>query len=124
MTLPGDEVITSAFSFIASANCVLFQKAKPVFVDIDPKTFNIDPSDVVEKITSKTKAIIPVHLFGQPANMKSLLEIAHDSNIALVEDAAQAQGAEYKKQRVGGIGNIGCFSFYATIRNKKLICVA
>jgi perosamine synthetase len=111
---PGDEVITSAFSFIASGNCVLFQNAKPVFADIDPKTFNIDPSDVAEKITAKTKALIPVHLFGQPAKMDALKEIAEDHEIALVEDAAQAHGAEYKGQKAGSIGDIGCFSFYAT----------
>jgi perosamine synthetase len=110
----GDEVITSAFSFIASGNCILFQNAKPVFADIDPKTFNIDPSDVAEKITAKTKALIPIHLFGQPANMDALKEIAEDSGIALVEDAAQAHGAEYKGQKTGSIGDVGCFSFYAT----------
>ena len=111
---PGDEVITSAFSFVASSNCILFQNAKPVFADIDPKTFNVDPIDVAEKVTSKTKAIIPVHLFGQPASMDALQEISKDNGIYLVEDAAQAHGAEYKGQKVGGIGDIGCFSFYAT----------
>ena len=111
---PGDEVVTSAFSFIASSNCVLFQGAKPVFADIDPGTFNINPSDVTEKITAKTKAVIPVHLFGQPVEMDALKEIAEDHGIALVEDAAQAHGAEYKGQKVGGLGDIGCFSFYAT----------
>lgn len=111
---PGDEVITSAFSFIASSNCILFQNAKPVFADIDPRTFNIDPSDVAEKITSKTKALIPVHLFGQPAKMDALKEIAEDKGIFLVEDAAQAHGAEYKGQKAGSIGDMGCFSFYAT----------
>jgi perosamine synthetase len=111
---PGDEVVTSAFSFIASSNCVLYQGAKPVFADIDPKTFNITPLDVAEKITAKTKAIIPVHLFGQPAEMGALKEISEDHGIALVEDAAQAHGAEYRGQKVGGLGDIGCFSFYAT----------
>jgi len=111
---PGDEVITSAFSFIASSNCILFQNAKPVFADIDPRTFNIDPSDVAEKITAKTKALIPVHLFGQPAKMDALKEIAEDKGIFLVEDAAQAHGAEYKGQKAGSIGDVGCFSFYAT----------
>jgi len=110
----GDEVITSAFSFVASGNCILFQNAKPVFADIDPKTFNIDPSDVAEKITAKTKALIPIHMFGQPANMDALKEIAEDKGIVLVEDAAQAHGAEYKGQKAGSIGNMGCFSFYAT----------
>jgi len=111
---PGDEVITSAFSFVSSGNCILFQNAKPVFADIDPKTFNIDPSDVAEKITSKTKALIPIHMFGQPAEMDALKEIAEDKEIALVEDAAQAHGAEYKGQKAGSIGDIACFSFYAT----------
>jgi perosamine synthetase len=111
---PGDEVITPAFSFIASSNCILFQNAKPVFADINPRTFNIDPSDVAEKITAKTKALIAVHLFGQPANMNALKEIAEDNGILLVEDAAQAHGAEYKGQKAGSIGDIGCFSFYAT----------
>ena len=111
---PGDEVITSAFSFIASSNCMLFQDAKPVFADIDPRTFNIDPSDVAEKITAKTRALVPIHLFGQPAEMDALKEIAEDNGIALVEDAAQAHGAEHKGQKVGGIGDVGCFSFYAT----------
>jgi perosamine synthetase len=111
---PGDEVITSAFSFIASGNCILFQNAKPIFADIDPQTFNIDPSDVVEKITAKTKAVIPVHLFGQPAEMDALREIAEDNRITLVEDAAQAHGAEYKGRKAGSLGDVGCFSFYAT----------
>jgi len=111
---PGDEVITSAFSFVSSGNCILFQGAKPVFADIDPRTFNIDAADVAEKITAKTKALIPVHMFGQPANMDALKEIAEDKGIAVVEDAAQAHGAEYKGQKAGSIGNMGCFSFYAT----------
>jgi perosamine synthetase len=110
----GDEVITSAFSFVASGNCILFQNAKPVFADICPKTFNIDPDDVAEKITPKTKAIIPIHLFGQPANMDALKEIAQDNKIALVEDSAQAHGAEYKDKKAGSLGDLGCFSFYAT----------
>jgi len=110
----GDEVLTPAFSFVASSNCALYQGAKPVFADINARTFNIDPSDVLEKISAKTKAIICAHLFGQPADMKELKEIAEDHNIALVEDAAQAHGAEYRGQKVGGIGTIGCFSFYAT----------
>lgn len=111
---PRDEVVTSAFSFIASGNCVLYQGAKPVFADIDRRTFDIDPSDVAEKITAKTKAIIPVHLFGQPAELSKLNEIAEDHGIALVEDAAQAHGAEYRGRRVGGLGDVGCFSFYVT----------
>jgi len=111
---PRDEVVTPAFSFVASSNCILYQRAKPVFADINARTFNIDPSDALNKITAKTKAIICAHLFGQPADMKELKETAEDHKIALVEDAAQAHGAEYKGQMVGGIGTIGCFSFYAT----------
>jgi len=111
---PGDEVITSAFSFIASSNCVLYQGAKPIFADINLQSFNIDALDVAEKITAKTRAVIPVHLFGQPAEMDALKDLAEDHEIALVEDAAQAHGAEYKGQKVGGLGDIGCFSFYAT----------
>ena len=110
----GDEVIVPAFSFIATGNCVLFQGANPVFADIYQKTFNIDPSDVNEKVTAKTKAIIPVHLFGQPAKMDDLKEIAQDHKIFLIEDAAQSHGAEYKGQKTGSLGDIGCFSFYAT----------
>ncbi len=111
---PGDEVIVPAFSFIATSNAVLFQGAKPVFADIDNKSFNIDPSDVRTKITSKTRAIIVVHLFGQPARMDELNEIARGREIALIEDAAQAHGAEYKGKKVGGLSSIGAFSFYAT----------
>jgi perosamine synthetase len=111
---PGDEVITSPFSFVASSNSILFQNSNPVFADIDLKTFNIDPSDVAEKITPKTKALLPIHMFGQPANMDALKEIANDNGIALVEDAAQAHGAEYRGKKAGSIGNMGCFSFYAT----------
>jgi perosamine synthetase len=109
-----DEAITPAFSFVASSNCILYQGAKPVFADIDPKTFNIDPSDVERKITKKTKAIVCAHLFGQPAAMRELRETAEKHNIALVEDAAQSHGAEYDGKKVGGIGDVGCFSFYAT----------
>jgi len=111
---PGDEVVTSAFSFIASSNCVLYQGAKPVFADIDRRSFNVDPLDVAERVTAKTKAIIPVHLFGQSADMDGLNEIAKDNGIALVEDAAQSHGAEYKGRKTGNLGDVGCFSLYAT----------
>lgn len=110
----GDEVITSAFSFAASANCALFCGAWPVFTDIDPRTFNIDPSKVETAVTSKTKCIIPVHLYGQPAEMKPLKEIADKHGLFIIEDAAQAHGAEYERKKVGSIGDIGCFSFYPT----------
>jgi len=110
----GDEVVTPAFSFIASSNCILYQGAKPLFADIHRKTFNINPPNVAKKITAKTKAIIAVHLFGHPAEMDELNEIAEPRGIPIIEDAAQAHGARYKRRRAGGLGDIGCFSFYAT----------
>ena len=111
---PGDEVITTPFTFIASANSILFQGARPVFADIDPKTYNLDPNDVLEKITDKTKAIVVVHLYGQPANMKVFKEIAEDYKLYLIEDCAQAHGAEFEGQKVGTFGDIAAFSFYPT----------
>lgn len=111
---PGDEVITTPFTFIASANAILFQGAKPVFADIDPKTFNLDPNDVLEKINDKTKAIVVVHLYGQPADMKAFKEIAEDYKLYLIEDCAQAHGAEFEGQKVGTFGDIAAFSFYPT----------
>lgn len=110
----GDEVIVPDFTFISTANAVLFQNARPVFVDIDEETFAIDPGNVIEKISSKTKAIIGVHLFGHPFDVKAIREICEDYNLFLVEDCAQAHGAEYKGQKVGSFGDAGCFSFYAT----------
>ncbi|MEM0355072.1 MAG: DegT/DnrJ/EryC1/StrS family aminotransferase [Desulfurococcaceae archaeon] len=110
----GDEVITTPFTFIATANAILYQGAKPVFADIDIRTYNIDPNDVLEKITGRTKAIIVVHLYGQPADMKPLLDIARDHKLMLIEDAAQAHGAEYMGRKVGSIGDVAIFSFYAT----------
>jgi perosamine synthetase len=110
----GDEVITPAFSFVASANCILYQNATPVFADIDKRTFNIKPSDAAEKVTRKTRAIIPVHLFGQTADMDSLKEVAEDKRMFLVEDASQAIGAECKSRKAGGMADVGCFSFYPT----------
>lgn len=111
---PGDEVITTPFSFISTANSILFCGAKPVFADIDSKTFNIDPKEIKKKITPKTKAIIPVHLYGQPANMDEIMKIAEDGDIKVLEDSAQAHGAEYKGKKVGSIGDCSAFSFYAT----------
>lgn len=111
---PGDEVITTAFTFIATANAILYQGARPVFADIDPKTYNLDPNDVLEKITSKTKAVIVVHLYGQPADMKAFKEIAEDHKLILVEDCAQAHGAEFEGMKVGSLGHVGIFSFYPT----------
>jgi len=110
----GDEVITTPFSFIASANCILYVNAKPVFADIDEKTFNISPESVKEKINSKTKAIIPVHLYGEPCDMKSIMEIAEECHLMILEDACQAHGAEYENKRVGSFGDAAAFSFYPT----------
>ena len=110
---PGDEVIVPTYSFFATAGVVSRLNATPVFTDIDPVTFNINPEDVKKKITSKTKAIIPVHLYGQSADMEPLMKIAKEKNIFVIEDAAQAIGTEYKDGKcVGTIGDIGCFSFF------------
>lgn len=109
----GDEVITTPFSFIATANCCLYCGAVPVFADIDGKTFNIDPHFIEKKITRKTKAMIIVHLYGQPCDMDDILAICQKHNLVLIEDACQAHGAEYNGNKVGSFG-IGCFSFYPT----------
>ena len=109
---PGDEVITPSFSFIASANCVLYERGKPVFVDIDLSTGNIDPSCIEAAITPRTKAIIPVHAFGQPADMDPILEIAARYNLAVIEDACEAIGAEYKGRQAGTLGEAAIFAFY------------
>jgi perosamine synthetase len=109
----GDEVITSPFSFIATANSILYTNARPVFSDIESETYNLDPEQVAEKITSKTKAIMPVHLYGHPADMKAIMEIAEDHNLAIIEDACQAHGAKYDGKTVGSFGT-GAFSFYPT----------
>ncbi len=108
----GDEVITSAFTFFATAEAIAQVGATPVFVDIDPATFNINPALVEKAITPKTRAILPVHIFGQPAHMDELMLIAKNHNLKVVEDACQAVGAEYKGKKVGGFGDVGCFSFF------------
>ncbi len=110
----GDEVITTPFSFAATANSVLYVDAKPVFVDINPETYNINPEKIEEAITDKTKAIMPVHLYGQPADMDPICKIAKDHNLRVIEDAAQAHGAIYNGHKVGSIGDMACFSFYPT----------
>jgi len=109
---PGDEVITSPFTFVASASSILHQNAIPIFADIDRETFNIDPASIEERITDKTKAIIAVHLCGHPAEMDEIMKIAREHNLAVIEDCAQAIGAKYKGKIVGSIGDINAFSFY------------
>lgn len=108
---PGDEVIVPPYTFIATVSAVLFNGAIPVFADIDPETFQIDPKQIEAKITSKTKAILPVHILGLPADMNAIMQIARAHNLVVVEDACQAHLAEYDGKRVGSIGNAGCFSF-------------
>lgn len=109
----GDEVITSPFTFIASANSILYTGARPVFVDIEPDTFNMNAELLGAAITPRTKAIMPVHLYGNPADMKRITEIAREHNLAVIEDCAQAHGATAYGQKVGSFGT-GCFSFYPT----------
>lgn len=109
---PGDEVITTPFTFIATVEAVSHVGADPVFVDIDPATFNLDAGQIESKINDKTRAIIPVHLYGQPAEMTEIVRLAKAYNLKVVEDCAQAIGAVYKGQKVGSIGDAGCFSFF------------
>src|ERR1044071_4581903 len=109
---PGDEVITTPGTFMATAEAISFCGAKPVFVDIEESTYNLDPEKIEKAITKKTKAIMPVHLFGQMADMDPILEIARKHGLPVVEDACQAHGAEYKGRKAGSVSDIGCFSFY------------
>ena len=109
---PGDDVITTAHTFIATAEAISHTGATPVFVDIDSQTYNIDPNRVEDAITPRTRALVPVHLYGQPAPMGALREIANRHSLLLIEDAAQAVGAEYQGTRCGAIGDLACFSFY------------
>jgi dTDP-4-amino-4,6-dideoxygalactose transaminase len=111
---PGDEVITTPFTFIATAEMISAVGATPVFVDIDPQSFNLDIEQIPKAITERTKAIIPVHLFGQPVDMTRLMAIAQSYHLAVIEDCAQATGASWQGQKVGSIGHIGCFSFFPT----------
>jgi len=108
----GDEVITTPFTFIATAESIAKCGAKPVFADIDSKTYNIDPSQIEVRITNKTKAILPVHLYGQPAAMERILELARKHNLKVIGDCAQALGAEYKGKKAGSLGDVGCLSFF------------
>lgn len=109
---PGDEVITVPFTFVASVAAVLYSGAKPVLVDIDPVSFNMDPALIEAAITPRTKAILPVHLYGQCADMDPIMEIARRHRLVVIEDAAQAHGAQYKGRPAGSIGDMACFSFY------------
>ncbi len=111
---PGDEVITTPFTFFATAGTVSRVGAKPVFADVDAETYNIDPTKIETKITKKTRAIIPVHIFGQIAQMKPIMEIARKHKLLVIEDAAQAMGATQDGKQAGSIGDIGCYSFYPT----------
>jgi dTDP-4-amino-4,6-dideoxygalactose transaminase len=108
----GDEVITTPFTFVATVAAILYTGARPVLVDIDPNNFNIDPAKIERAISPRTKAVMPVHLYGQPADMDPILEVAKRHNLIVIEDAAQAHGAQYKGRVVGSIGELGCFSFY------------
>ena len=110
---PGDEVITTPFTFMASVNAILYVGARPVFVDIEEDTFNINPALMEAAITPKTKAILPVHLYGYPCNMDAIMEIARKYNLVVIEDACQAVGARFQGRPVGSFGT-GCFSLYAT----------
>jgi len=107
-----DEVIVPTLTFVATANAVTYCNAKPVFVDSHPEYWCINPEKIEEKITSKTKAIIPVHLYGHPCDMDAIMDVAEDHDLFIIEDAAEAHGAEYKGKKVGSFGNISCFSFY------------
>ena len=109
---PDDEVITTPFTFIAAAEVIARCHATPVFVDIDPRTYNLNPEQIELKITPRTKAIIPVHLYGQPANMAPILKIGKKHNLKIIEDCAQSLGAEYQGEKTGSIGNTGCLSFF------------
>ena len=111
---PGEEVVTVPFTFFATVATIGYVGATPVYVDIDPATFNMDVRKIESAITERTRAILVVHLYGQPADMDPILDIARRHNLTVIEDAAQAHGAEYKGRRIGSIGDLGCFSFYPT----------
>jgi dTDP-4-amino-4,6-dideoxygalactose transaminase len=111
---PGDEVITVPFTFVASVAAVLYAGARPVMVDIDPRSFTLDPAAIEAAITPRTRAILPVHLYGQPADMDPIMDVARRHKLVVIEDAAQAHGAKHKGRPVGSIGDIACFSFYPT----------
>jgi dTDP-4-amino-4,6-dideoxygalactose transaminase len=109
---PGDEVITTPFTFVATAEAIIQCGARPVFVDIDPETYNINPANLDSKVTEKAKAILPVHLYGQPTDLEPILRLAKEHDIKVIEDCAQALGTEYKEKKVGSLGDAGCLSFF------------
>jgi dTDP-4-amino-4,6-dideoxygalactose transaminase len=109
---PGDEVITVPFTFVATVSAIQYAGATPIFVDINPRSFTMDATQIEAAITERTKAILPVHLYGQPADMDPVLDVARRRGLVVIEDAAQAHGAEYKGRRTGSLGDMGCFSFY------------
>jgi dTDP-4-amino-4,6-dideoxygalactose transaminase len=109
---PGDEVVTTPFTFVATVAAIQWVGATPVYVDIDPQSYNLDPGRLESALTARTKAILPVHLYGQPVDMKPLLSIARSRGILVIEDAAQAHGAEYRGQRAGSLADLACFSYY------------
>ena len=109
---PGDEVITVPFTFVATVAAIEYAGAKPVFVDVEPDYWTMDPSKLKAALTPRTKAIVPVHLYGQPADMDPILDFARAHGLVVIEDACQAHGAEYHGRRCGSMGEIGCFSFY------------
>lgn len=115
----GDEVIVPVFTMMGSVFPIIYCGAKPVFVDADPETWNMDVNKIEAKITDRTKAIMPVHIYGHPCDMAKIMELANDHELVVVEDAAEAHGAEYRGKKIGGIGHVGCFSFYA---NKIITC--
>src|SRR6202046_2351703 len=109
---PGDEVMTVPFTFVASVAAIVYTGARPVLIDIDPRSFTMDPAAIEAAITPRSKAILPVHLYGQSADMDPIMEVARRHGLVVIEDAAQAHGAKYKGRSVGGIGDMTCFSFY------------
>lgn len=110
---PGDEVIVPAFTMISTVFAIVYTGARPILVDAEPETWNIDPARIEQKITDKTRAILPVHIYGHPCDMDPIMEIATKHNLYLIEDAAEAHGAQYKGRKVGSFGHVNCFSFYA-----------
>jgi perosamine synthetase len=109
---PGDEVITTSFSFVASANCILYERATPVFVDIDETSLNIDPGLVAAAVTERSRAVLPVHVFGRPCEMDQLEKICRDRHLMMIEDACEALGATYRNRRIGSFGKAAIFGFY------------